>query len=223
VSTKQKDIALTMAPIIVQLWSRFPTFGQIFMAQMQEKCPYIIPYYPKKETDDSERDHLIACGYNIAKDGTQESEESFLNRMKAMVKLYAAIIQSNLQDNHPHDLNYGWTWTARLLNLEPRTAITAAVLESFLSITSHKFYRFYRKQFIKIIKFILSDYIPRIENVSKKGTKRQSLVKLSMFIIDVNKKLEKNVNYKELMPEGVLPDYFFQTSYSHSWGTQTFA
>jgi hypothetical protein len=44
-----------------------------------------------------------------------------------------------------------------------------------------------------------------------------------MFISGVNKKLEKNVNYKELMPEGILPDYFFQTSYSHSWGTQTFA
>lgn len=226
VSTKQKDIALTMAPIIVLLWSRFAIFGQIFLAQMEEKCPYIIPYYPIAENNekDSERNHLISCGYNISKDGTQESEDSFLNRMRAMVKLYAAIIQSNVENNHPHDLNEGWKWIARILNFEPKCGITAAVLESFLSIISHKFYRIYRKQFIKLINFIALDYIKRIENVSQKGTKRQSLVKLQLFITDIKEKLEYHSNRRGLegphiQPEGLIPDYFFHSSYSYSTGT----
>ncbi|CAG2181518.1 unnamed protein product, partial [Oppiella nova] len=85
VSTKQKDISLTMAPIVVFLWQRFPTFGQIFMAHMHDKCPYLVPYYPKRDaedTDDNETKYLIACGYTISKDGTVEPEDSFINRMR---------------------------------------------------------------------------------------------------------------------------------------------
>lgn len=205
-----------MAPIIVLLWSRFPTFGQIFLAQMQEKCPYLVPYYPERDSNESEDSYLIACGYCIGKDGTQEPEETFLNRMRAIVKLYAAVIQSNIESGHPHGLKFGWNWISRLLNLEPRPAVTAAVLESFLSITCHQFYRFYGKQFIKIIDFIQNDYLKRIESVSQKDTKRQSLVKLQMFVDDLKKKISRGYNYKKLIPEGVIPDYFFNPSFSYS-------
>ncbi|XP_054168233.1 mRNA export factor GLE1-like [Oppia nitens] len=219
VSTKQKDISLTMAPIIVLLWSRFPIFGQIFLAHMQDRCPYLVPYYPKRDSAENETNYLIACGFTVAKDGIPESEETFINRMRSLVKLYSAVIQCNIQTNHPHDLKHAWIWVSRLLNLEPRPAITAAVLESFLSITAHKMYRFYGKQFIKLLNFIVSDYLKRIETISPKGTKRQSLVKLQMFCEEFMKKIRRNVNHKDLAPEGLIPDYFFQSTYSFSRGT----
>lgn len=215
VGTKQKDIALTMAPIIVLLWSQFPNFGKIFLAQLQEKCPYIVPYYPKKEDD--EMTHLIACGYNVNKDGTIESEDSFLNRMRSIIKIYAAVIQSNVPNNHPHDINHGWKWIARVLNMEPRPGITPAILEAFLSITAHKFYRIYRFQFIKLVDLIASEYMNKIEKVSQKEVKKQSSVKLSLFINKIIKSMQRN-NLKELIPDGLIPDYFWQSSYTHSRG-----
>ncbi|CAG2110535.1 unnamed protein product [Medioppia subpectinata] len=213
VCTKQKDIALTMAPIVVLLWQRFPTFGKIFMAQMHDKCPYLVPYYPKRDTEDNadnESKYMIACGYTIAKDGTLEPEDAFLNRMRAMIKLYSAVIQSNVDDNHPHGLMFAWIWIARTLNLKPRPAITAAVLDSFLGICSHKLYRYYGKQFVKIIDFISNDYMKRIENVTTKETKRQSLVKLEMTVADMKRKLSRNANHRDMAPDGIIPDFFFE-------------
>lgn len=203
---------MTMGPIISLLWQRFPSFGQIFLAQLQEKCPYSVPFYPEKESDENETDYLIACGYTISKDGTQETEESFLNRMRAMIRLYSAIIQCNLESAHPHGLKCGWSWVARVLNQEPRPAITAAILDAFLSISSHKMYRFYGRQFVKLIEFIQRDYTKRIESVTTKDTKRQSLVKLQMFSDNLCNKIRRNASHKDLAPEGLVPDYFFKTS-----------
>ena len=135
-----------------------------------------------------------------------------------MIKLYSAVIQCNIESGHPHGLKYGWNWVARVLNQEPRPAITAAVLDAFLSISGHKMYRYYGRQFAKLIEFIRRDYTKRIESVTSKETKRQSLVKLEMSVDNIANKMRRNVNHKDLAPEGLVPDYFFQSSFSFSRG-----
>ena len=66
-----------------------------------------------------------------------ESEDIYLKRMSGVIRLYAAIIQtpSMFPDKpHPHGLEHGWAWLARMLNLEPHPTITATALYDFLEV-----------------------------------------------------------------------------------------
>jgi hypothetical protein len=205
--------------IISLLWSRFPSpFGQVFLSLLTDKCPYIVGYYPPRGSNESEIDHLVACGYTFGADQeTLETQESFLNRMRTCARLYGAVIASRspLSDHHPHGMKNAWTFLATTLSIEPRSGTTAAVLHAFLSVTVHRLLEVYKNQFVKLLVFILRDYMTKIEANSSQDTKKQSGVQLKMLLEDSLKKiLEKGA--RGIKPEGVLSDYFWQKSYLHS-------
>ena len=154
--------AYSFAQVIVCLWVQFDDFGKILLAFFYEMCPYTVPYYPTKDENDDELTYKISCGYCVKKDGCLEAEDKFLNNMRALIKLYAAIIQTS-KSNNPLNLRFGWIWLASILNLDPIGSISPAVLHSFLSITDSKLKKVYGKQFVKLIKFIKTDYLPKIE------------------------------------------------------------
>ncbi|KAI1293636.1 Nucleoporin GLE1 [Halotydeus destructor] len=211
--------AYPMAAIIVLIWQKYPLFGKVFLASLYEKCPYLSGYYPVRESGDSDVAYLIACGYIYGSDNeTLETEESFHNRMRALTRIYGAIIQSSITDIHPHGPGQGWECLSKLLNQDPRPGTTAAILHAFLTSSMFKMLTTYRKQMVKLIAFIHSDYIKRIETVSVHEVKKQSLVQLKMFLDDVLKKM--NRNQASLKPEGVLPDYFFEKTFLHSYGAR---
>ena len=84
--------------------------------------------------------HLRLQGYKVSSKGTVESEDMFLNRMRGIVRLYAAIIQTlplpvGTQLPHPHSLEYGWAWLARVLNMEPHPTLTATAIGDFLEVS----------------------------------------------------------------------------------------
>lgn len=205
--------------IICLLWSRFPAvFGEVFMSLMADKCPYILGYYPSRGPSETEVHHLVSCGYTFAADGeTLESEESFLNRMRAYTRIYGAVIASRhpLSDNHPHAMKNAWNFLSATLSLEPRPGITAAVLHAFLSVCCHRLFDVYKSQFFKLLVFLLREYIPKIEANSSQELKKQSVVQLKMFLEETLKKIPKQGS-KGIKPEGVLSDYFWQKSYLHS-------
>ena len=63
----------------------------------------------------------------------------FLNRMRGIVRLYAAIIQTPPLPvgpalRHPHSLECGWEWLARVLNMEPHPTLTATAIGDFLEV-----------------------------------------------------------------------------------------
>ncbi|RWS27358.1 nucleoporin GLE1-like protein [Leptotrombidium deliense] len=177
-----------------------------------QKCPYVVPCYPQREADDTEANYLIACGYDYSADGKSlETEESFLNRMRALVRLYGAIVQTNKQGLHPHGINCGWLFIARILNLEPRPAITAATIHAFLSTAAYRLCATYRKQFFKLLQFIMNDFIPRIEKCSSKDIKKQAVSQLKTLIEEFNRNILTLSTLKK--PEGlekleVIPNNF---------------
>lgn len=181
---------------------------------IQEKCPSIGVFYPKREKGESETSHLIASGYVFGSDGkTLESEESYLNRMRALVRIYAAIISSNMGPDHPHGIDQGWVWLARSCSVPPVPSVSAAVIHAFLSAAYFRLHRVYGLQAIKLLQFISTVYIPMIEKASVQDTKKQSLAQLIMFVDETLKKLKRNQSIK---PEGYLPDYFWQKSFLNS-------
>ena len=74
-------------------------------------------------------------GYKVNRDGEVEGEDSYLRRMSGIVRLYAAIIQTPTKPRpHPHGLEHGWAWLARVLNMEPHPSLTATALYDLLEV-----------------------------------------------------------------------------------------
>lgn len=144
---------------------------------------------------------------------TLESEESYLNRMRALVRIYAAVVASNMGQDHPHGINHGWVWLARTCSLQPVPSVSAAVLHAFLSATFFRLHKVYGIQAEKLLKFIALTYIPMIEKATGPDVKKQSIVQLTMFVDETLKKIRRNLSIK---PEGFLPDYFWQKSFLNS-------
>lgn len=193
-----------MGAIIALLWSHHELFGKLFVALLQDKCPHVIPYYPAKDDKESDADYYVACGYNFAKDGkTLESEDAYLNRMRAMIMLYSAALQTPIKPrNSFRSYNYAWSWLARILDLDPEPAISAAVVQAFIQISSFTMLQVYGKQYIKLIKYISGVYIPKIREVTSKDVKRQTLVQLELFVDNCIKSISQRGSLEQ--PEGFV-------------------
>lgn len=176
--------AYSFAQVIVALWIRFEQFGKILLAFFYEMCPYTVPFYPTRDSNDDELTYLIASGYSLKKDGTIEDEESFLNKMRGLMKLFAAIIHI-YSPNSPLSLRDGWKWLASILNLEPQSSVSPAVIHSFLTITDLKLKSTYGKQFIKLIHYIKSIYLPKLNALNLKNP--QAKVQLETYVDELMK------------------------------------
>ena len=176
--------AYSFAQVIVALWIRFEEFGKILLAFFFEMCPYTVPYFPIRDSNDDELTYRITCGYSLKKDGSIEDEETFLNKMRALIKLYAAIIHI-YAPNNPLNLRDGWKWLASILNLEPKNSVSPAVVHSFLAITDLKLKSTYGKQFIKLIQFLKTIYLPKLNALNLKNP--QAKVQLETYIDELMK------------------------------------
>lgn len=168
----------SFAQVMVALMIRFEEFSKILLAFFFEMCPYTVPFYPVRDANDNEVTYSVACGYAL-KDGALEDEESFLNKMRGLIKLYAAIIQI-YAPNSPLNLRDGWKWLASMLNLEPVGSVSPAVLHSFLSITDLKLKSAYGKQFVKLIQYVKLVYLPKVSALNLRNP--QAKVQLETYI-----------------------------------------
>lgn len=182
--TKIPEIAKSIAAVITGIVSEnFSIFRDLVIGHLQERCPYLIPMYPKLEEFDKKADVLnppinykIACGYCIdPKKQTLESEEKYLARMRSMTLMYACLLA---QDETSH----AWTWLTSFLSLKPQPIISATILQAFLQEASKKMSSVYGIQYKKIVTFIREDYVKMIDQVTSKTTDRQSFVKLKNLL-----------------------------------------
>lgn len=174
----------SFAQVMVALMIRFEEFSKILMAFFFEMCPYVVPFYPVRDASDNEITYSVACGYSLKKDGSLEDEESFLNKMRGLTKLYAAIIQI-YAPNSPLNLRDGWKWLASVLNLEPSGSVSPAIIHSFLSITDLKLKSAYGKQFIKLIYYVKLVYLPKVTALNLRNP--QAKVQLETYIDELMK------------------------------------
>lgn len=218
-ASKQQNISLKLAPVIVILWSNVSMFGDIFLAHLYLHCPYVIPYFPTKTNDQNEIEYTIVCGYQLDKNGQLESEETFQSRMFSLMELYSSIIQCNMSmEEHPRNIQFGWRWLAMILNDQPKDQLTALLLDAFLSMSAHKMLITYGRQFLKLFHYIQTDFIQKIESITSKDA-RQTLMKLKSLLQDMNRKFtQKHLGFNEIAKDltpngGLVPNYFFTKSY----------
>lgn len=202
--------AFPIAAVTLGIWSSFPDVGDLILVRFYEECPFLVPFYVPKAAGMSDTDYLATLGY-LYKDGQIEQQDKYLKRMTGIVRLFAAIISSVPPSSgqqprpHPHGLERGWTWLARMLNLEPRADYTATALYEFLSVAGHALMRQYKKQFGKLLNTLVVDYIPRIEKVTAKE-KSGPVSRLKSF-------LEKCIKDQKIpVPEGFLTPQLLRSS-----------
>jgi len=201
--------AFPIAAVIIGVWSRFPDVGDLILVRFYEECPFLVPFYIPKAAGMSDTDYLATIGY-VYKDGQIEQQDKYLKRMTGIVRLYAAIVSSEPPPSrqqskpHPHGIERGWIWLARMLNLQPRADYTATALYEFLSVAGHVLMGQYKKQFGKLLNTLVLDYIPKIEKVTAKE-KSGPVSRLKSF-------LEKCIKDQKIpIPDGYLTPQFWRS------------
>ncbi|CAK1583822.1 unnamed protein product [Parnassius mnemosyne] len=169
------EAAFPLAAVAVTLWSQFPEFGMLLEANFHRQCPYLVPMLLPQKQGQSDKEFYISRGYTYNEEGVVEKQDKFLKRMSGIFRLCCAIWITRtpkfLNSPNPHGLHHGWKWLASFINLKPEPDICATLLHDFFIVCGSEYYKYYKKQFIKIIKLISTDYLKILENIDEGGPK----------------------------------------------------
>ncbi|XP_068619168.1 mRNA export factor Gle1 [Battus philenor] len=173
--SSKPEAAFPLAAVVVALWSQFPEFGKLLEANFHRQCPYLVPMLLPQKEGQSEKDFYLSRGYTYSEDGTVEKQDKFLKRMSGIFRLCCAIWIAKtpkfINATNPHGLANGWKWLASFINLKPEPDICATLLHDFFSVCGSEFYKYYKKQFIKIIRLISTDYLKILDEIDEGGPK----------------------------------------------------
>ncbi|XP_045171879.2 mRNA export factor GLE1-like [Mercenaria mercenaria] len=201
VSSKHES-AFAIGMVAAGLWRESPSIGQLLLAHFQAQCPYLVPYYIPRQEGQSDADYFKSRGYRYD-DGVVEKHDKFLKRMSGIMRLYFSIIVSAPpRGNHPHGIEYAWTWLTRVLNIDPEPDITTTMIYDCLQVTGNALCQVYNKQFLKLLHILVKEMLPKLKNVSSDAGSG-SLTRLQLL-------LENAVKHHGNIPS---PDGFLEKSF----------
>ncbi|KAL5718021.1 hypothetical protein ACHQM5_010966 [Ranunculus cassubicifolius] len=187
--------AFACAHVIVLVTSQAPLAMDPLLAEFHRACIYTVPkHVMKSESGLNEEDYLKVLGYREEEDGKIESTEQYLGRLESYMKLYGALIQTEIEGvNNLHGIEHGWAWLARLLNHLPANIYTAVAVEAFLKMAGYKLFRKYKSEFRKLLNIISKQFVSSLE------TRKDP--KLNPVVLKIKTYINKNQYLKE--PEGL--------------------
>lgn len=199
--------AFIYAAVIAGIWSAFPDVGQLILAHFQHSYPYLVPYYLQKQNGQSTEDYHKALGYSIVRERI-EDQDNFLKKFSGTVQLYAAVMTSSGagDSDHPHGIEHGWTWLARVLNLKPIPSVTATMLYQFIKVAGHALMKKYGRQFQKLLLVLCKEFVPAIDKLTP-PEKRGPTQRLKDF-------LEECIKSQRIpVPDGYLTQRWWQSGH----------
>jgi nucleoporin GLE1 len=117
--------------------------------------------------------YFRSLGYRFT-DGAVEKQDQYLKRVAGIGRLYFAILvtrPNSEQSPHPHNLDNGWRWLTNFLNLDPQPDVCATLICEFLQVAGYQMWQCFGKQFVKLLLFIQTQYMPRLNKVDQGGPK----------------------------------------------------
>ncbi|XP_067132475.1 mRNA export factor GLE1-like [Centruroides vittatus] len=203
--SSRPEAAFPLAALTVFLCQKYPDLLKLFLAHLYKSCPYLVPYYIPYQGQ-NEDDYLKQLGY-VYYEGVVETQAMFLKRMSGIVCLYAAVIVTLpiLNNPHPHGMKHAWIWLARLLNLQPRSDITATILVDFLEVAGYAMQKTYGKQFQKLMEALAIEFLPKVKKATLPGS-GGPLQRLEYFLEEYFK--EGTIP----KPSGILDSTFWKIS-----------
>lgn len=175
--------AFACAHVILLVTSQIPVVMDFVLAEFHKACIYTVPKHLQRSDPALQtRDYLKMIGYR-EENGKFESSQSYLNRVRSYMKLYAALIQTQIEGiRNPHGLKEGWAWLAMFLNALPANESTAFALESFLKMAGFALFRRYKSQFRKILDVISRSFLPALKK--RDQNKGDSAQRLEQYLDD---------------------------------------
>ncbi|BAS79554.1 Os02g0596100, partial [Oryza sativa Japonica Group] len=166
-NTKDKtfgNLAFACGYVMLLVTSQVPDAMDYLLAEFHRVCMYTVPkHLHALNAQVRNRDYYRLIGYQ-EENGQLESTESYLTYVAAYVKLYAAMIQTEIRGvRHPHGLAEGWKWLAMFLNTLPATTATACALHAFLKVAGFALHKKYGSQFMKLLDVILRCFLPALK------------------------------------------------------------
>ncbi|CAL5057337.1 unnamed protein product [Urochloa decumbens] len=174
-NTKDKtfgNLAFACGYVMLLVANQVPDAMDYLLAEFNRVCTYTVPkHLHALNAQARNKDYYRLIGYQ-EENGQLESTESYLTYVVAYVKLYAAMIQTEIKGvRHPHGLAEGWKWLALFLNALPATTATACALHAFLKMAGFALHKKYGSQFLKILDVISRCFLPALKD---QGNKMQS-------------------------------------------------
>lgn len=180
--------------VIVHVTSKVPLAMDILIAELNKVCIYTVPKYIiySEAAFQTKEAYYKAIGY-AEEDGKIESTDSYVDRLSAYMKLYGALVQTEVEGcQNLHGLREGWAWIARFLNVFPANLYTAAALQAFLEMAGFALHKRYKTQFRKLLDIIGNDFLPALKD--------RGDAKLMKVIVNLRSYIESNQFLNE--PEG---------------------
>lgn len=153
--------------LIVDILKTVPHFEIILMGQLQERCPYVVPFYKQRLSGQSDEQYYESLGFKII-DGKIEEDVHFFKRMSGVAHLYFTllIIANNLTNlNGYFCLKRAWQWLVDVLNMSPRPNTTAEMLAIYFKCCGYQMQVTYGRQFYKLVDICMNDYFKMIQSI----------------------------------------------------------
>ncbi|KAB5545226.1 hypothetical protein DKX38_013338 [Salix brachista] len=180
--------------VIVLVTSQVPQAMDLILAEFHRACIYTVPKHIvySKSFFESKEAYYKDIGHR-EDDGKLESEKDYLKRLESYMKLYGALVQTEVQGvPNIHGPKEGWAWLARFLNDLPANMYTAVALNAFLQTAGFALFRKYKSQFTKMLLIILNDFL--------KALREREDSELNPIILEIQSYIEDNKFRQE--PEG---------------------
>ncbi|XP_025413359.1 nucleoporin GLE1-like isoform X2 [Sipha flava] len=201
VASVKTETAFEVASIVTELWKIHPDFGILLYSRFKQKCPCLIPYNAAKTNEETDEEYYKSLCYNYT-NGVVEKQDKYVKRMTGIIRLFAAIIVTETKSGKVLGIGQAWMLIAATVNLVPQLDVTAVFLHEMLVITGYNLKKAYGRQFMKMLQYINSNYLKKIDEVTPVGC-GGPVQRLKTFI---SKVIE--VGYIE-KPKGIIPYKFW--------------
>ncbi|KAH9772937.1 protein GLE1 [Citrus sinensis] len=180
--TPDDNVAMSCGYVIVLVASQVPQVMDILLGEFHRACIYTAAF-------ESEEAYYKTIGYR-EEDGKIESLENYLSRLKSYMRLYAALIQTEIPGvQNAHGLKEGWAWLARFLNALPANIYTAVALNAFLQLAGFALFKKYKSQFRKILDNIYDNFLNALK--AREDSKLNLVIAEIQYYIEDKKFLEE--------------------------------
>ncbi|ALC41962.1 CG14749 [Drosophila busckii] len=178
--------AFPFASVIVTFWKLLPDFGKIFLAYMYKESPYLVPYVIPQQQGQTPEQYLKTMGYRLSDTNELEKPDMFLKRQTGIARLYAAvIITQGRQADGPKQcfgLEEAWSWLVHIMLVKPLPDISATMIMEVLQTLGFELWRTYGKNFLKLLVFIQTYYMPQLSAYDEGGPKSRLEMLLAKFL-----------------------------------------
>lgn len=179
---KQAAAVDVYSRLLIDLMVHHLDMWHLFQYYICTTCPYLMPFNPVEQDLPGEELLMKTMGPRPT-----EFIDGYFGRMGTCAQMYGLVLAMiTKKPRFPVQAqSIGWDLLARIMCVAPGNGVTAAVLLNFLNTAGFFLQQAYGKQFLKLMDYLSTEYLPKIEKVSKGGGK-QACTLLKNFLNEFN-------------------------------------